>query len=104
MKIDIKKRCGKQTVTRDDGKQINTLISASWGKDEKIAVDFNNILIASVSFLDEAFGKLAFDYPKEDLKKKLSFINIEEYDRVLLNDILFSRYHQKKLGKNGVSR
>lgn len=104
MRIDIKQICGKQTVTRKDGEQINRMISASWEKDKKITINFNNILIASVSFLDEAFGKLAFEFPKEDLKERLSFDNIEEYDRALLNDILVSRYHQKELGKNGASR
>ena len=103
-KIDLKKTCKKQTVTIRECEQIKNLISASWDKESKIVIDFNNISIASVSFLDEAFGKLAFDHPKEILRKKLSFANIEEYDRALLNDILISRYHQKELGKNGLSK
>ena len=84
--------------------KIKSLISESWSKEKKITIDFNNILIASVSFIDEAFGKLAFDYQKEDLKRKLSFENIEEYDKALLNDILLSRYNQRELGENGKSR
>ncbi len=104
MKIDLKKTCKKKTVTRNDGEKIKTLISKSWDKENKITIDFNNILIASVSFIDEAFGKLAFDYPKEDLIRKLSFENIEDYDKALLNDILLSRYKQRALGENGKSR
>jgi len=50
MKIDLKKLCGKRTVTRKDGEQIKKLISESWNKETKISIDFNNILIASVSF------------------------------------------------------
>ena len=103
-KIDLKKICKKQTVTRKEGEQIKNLISDSWEKESEIVIDFNNISIASVSFLDEAFGKLAFDYPKENLREKLTFANIEEYDRALLNDILISRYHQKEIGKNGLSK
>lgn len=104
MRINLKKICKKRTVTRKDGEQIKKLISKSWDREKKIVIDFNNISIASVSFLDEAFGKLAFDHPKEILREKLSFANIEEYDRALLNDILISRYHQKELGKNGLSK
>ena len=97
MKIDLKKTCVKQTITRDDGQKIAGMITEAWEKEPYITVDFSNILIASVSFMDQAFGQLAFDYSKEVLKKKLRFINIDEYDRALLNDILISRYHQKEL-------
>lgn len=103
-KIDIKKTCKKRTVTRKEGEQVKKRILDLWDKQDKIVIDFNNISIASVSFLDEAFGKLAFDHPKEILREKLSFANIEEYDRALVNDILISRYHQKEQGKNGLSK
>lgn len=104
MNINLKDICGKKTITREDGQIINYMIVNSWDKEDKIIIDFGNILIASVSFLDEAFGKLAFEYPKDILKTKLSFENMEEYDRALLNDILISRYHQKEVGENGYSK
>ncbi len=104
MKIDLKKKCSKKTITREDGGLLYALILEAWDKEEKVIIDFSNILIASVSFLDEAFGKLAFRFSSEDLKQKMSFTNIEKYDRALLNDILISRYHQKSLGQNGPSR
>ncbi|MCK4820808.1 STAS-like domain-containing protein [bacterium] len=104
MRIVLKDKYKKRTITREDGEQINKMINDLWNKEETITIGFSKVLIASVSFLDEAFGKLAFDYPKEVLTKKLSFENLEEYDRALLNDILLSRYHQKELGENGVSR
>ncbi len=99
MEINLKDKCGKQTITRKDGKVINQIIIESWGKENKIIIDFNNILIASVSFLDEAIGKLAFEYPKKELTEKLSLKDIVDYDKSLLNDILISRYHQKELEK-----
>jgi len=104
MKINLKDKCSKQTITRKDGQIINELIVNSWDKEDKITIEFDNILIASVSFLDEAFGKLAFEYAKDILVKKLSFENMQDYDRALLNDILISRYHQKELGENGYSK
>jgi len=104
MEIILKDMCAKQTITRNDGEVIFRMIKDAWDREDKINIDFGNILIASVSFLDEAFGKLAFDYSKEFLTQKLSFNNMEEYDRALLNDILISRYRQKELGQNGYSR
>jgi len=104
MKIDLKKTCEKKTITRKDGEHIRFLITDSWGKEKKITIDFSNLLVASVSFIDEAFGKLAFDFRKEELTQKLSFENIKEYDKALLNDILLSRYKQSALGENGKSR
>jgi hypothetical protein len=104
MRINLKDKCVKDTITREDGQIINDLIKNSWDNEDKIIIDLNNITIASVSFLDEAFGKLAFIYPKDILVKKLSFENINEFDRALLNDIFHSRFHQKELGENGCSQ
>lgn len=104
MDIDLKKECGKKTITRQDGDAINKMILEAWDKEEKITINFSNILIASVSFLDEAFGQLTFEHPKKKLMEKLFFNNMQEYDRALLNDILISRYRQKDLGQNGISR
>lgn len=97
MKVDLKTLCGKQTVSREDGLVVAKTLLQAMKKGDIITIDFNNILIASVSFLDEALGKLAFKYPREVLAKKLDFKNMESFDRALLNDILISRYHQKDL-------
>lgn len=101
MIIYVQDTCNKKTITRKDGEQVKKIVVDAWEKENEIIIDFNNILVASVSFFDEAFGKLAFDHSIENLQEKLSFTNIEEYDRALLNDILISRYHQKELGQNG---
>jgi hypothetical protein len=97
MKVNLKKLCGKQTVSREDGLVVAKMLLQAMEEEDTITIDFNNILIASVSFFDEAFGKLAFKYSREVLAKKLDFKNMESFDRALLNDILISRYHQKKL-------
>lgn len=104
MIIDLKKECGNQTITRDDGKKIHTKINKLWKKEGRIIIDFGHILVASVSFIDEAFGKLAFEHSKDTLKERLAFRNMMDYDKALLNDILTSRYRQKDLEQNGPSR
>lgn len=70
MMINIKEICGNQTVTRDEGKKIFDLISLNWESADRIHIDFGGILVASVSFLDEAIGRIALQHSKEMLQKK----------------------------------
>jgi ABC-type phosphate transport system auxiliary subunit len=103
VRVNINDVCDKRTVTRDDGEKINEVLRKNWNKVKTFEIDFDNLLVASVSFLDEAFGRLALEHTKETLQEKLRFENIQEYDRALLNDILSSRFRQKALGQNGPS-
>jgi hypothetical protein len=103
MKIDIKEITKKRTVTREDGEKIQIILNEAWDKEEQFIIDFDNVLVASVSFLDEAFGQLALCHTKETLQKKLKFENIVDYDKALLNDILYSRFRQRELGEDGPS-
>jgi hypothetical protein len=103
MRIDIRRTCGKRTITRAEGEKINRIISKNWNQENLFYIDFDSVLVASVSFMDEAFGKLALMHTKEEMQGKLKFENILDYDRALINDIVYSRFRQKKLGENGAS-
>jgi len=95
--IDIKDFCGKNIVTRDDGEKVRFSIEKKWDNVDKIKIDFGNILVASVSFFDEIFGQLTLNHSRNEFTNKVVVENIQDYDRDLLNDILRSRYRQKKL-------
>ena len=95
--INIIDLCGKNIVTREDGKKVHDLITAQWYKAEKIKIDFGNVLVASVSFFDEIFGRLAFEYSQNELTSKIQVVNIQDFDRALLNDIFRSRLQQKNM-------
>ncbi len=95
--IDIEQISGKKTVSREDGRIVYEKIKRLWNRSDRITINFANLLIASVSFMDEAFGKLASEYSQEELKRKLAFENINQYDRALLNDIISSRIRQRLL-------
>jgi hypothetical protein len=94
--INIESLSGKKTVSRDDGKIIYDEIKQRWQDCEQITVDFADLLIASVSFVDEAFGQLALEFSESELRSKLKFVNMNEYDRALLNDIILSRVRQRQ--------
>lgn len=94
-KLNIKENCGTNTVTRADGKKIHQLLLDHWEKAGVIEVDFGNLVIASVSFLDEAIGQLALRFNRHELVSKLKLRRISSRDKRLLNDIFISRYRQK---------
>lgn len=94
--IKIKQICKKNLVTREDGMVIHNLILDKWNKFDQIEIDFGNILIASVSFLDEALGKLASDLDVNEIRRKIHLKNIQDFDRNLVNTISISRLRQKK--------
>lgn len=98
--LNIEHISGKKTVTREDGRVVYEKIKALWEEHDRISVNFANLLVASVSFMDEAFGQLATEHSQEELRKKLEFLNMSRFDRALLNDIIISRIRQRLHKKN----
>jgi hypothetical protein len=99
MKLKINDICGKRTVTRADGRKLSQIILDNWRKTDKIEIDFGHLLIASVSFMDEAFGALGLKFTQNQIVTKISVRNITPQDRQLLNDIMRSRFRQRQLQK-----
>jgi hypothetical protein len=98
--LNIEQISGKKTVSREDGRLVYEKIKALWQEHDRISVNFANLLVASVSFMDEAFGQLAIEHSQEELRKKLEFVNMSRFDRALLNDIIISRIRQRLHKKN----
>ncbi len=84
-------------VTRDDGKKVRDMIESQWSDSDKIKIDFGNVLVASVSFIDEIFGQLALKYSRSEVTDKIVIENMQDFDRALLNDIMRSRFQEKEL-------
>jgi hypothetical protein len=40
---------------------------------------------------------LAFKFAREEVKSKIQLVNIQDFDRALVNDILVSRFRQREL-------
>ena len=99
--INVEQISGKNTVSREDGKILYDKIKHLWKSSDQITVDFDDLIVASVSFMDEAFGHLALEHPREELKTKLRFVGMNEYDRALLNDIILSRVRQRNVRVHG---
>jgi len=95
--IDIKRVAGTDTVSREHGRKIRKIVEHLLKIKDKITIDFSNLSIASPSFIDEAFAKLMLKYPLDDIRTKLSFINMTEFDRALLNDLVRARIRERTL-------
>jgi hypothetical protein len=98
MLLRIADVCGDSRVFRDDGLKLRRAIEKQWAREETIEIDFDNIRIASASFLDEGIAALALMIPMEEIKRKLRMRNITEPDRVLLNHLILSRSRERQAG------
>ena len=95
--IDIKKMAGTETVSREHGRKIRKIIELYFKSKDRVIIDFSNLSIASPSFIDEAFAKLLLKYSIDEVKQKLTFINISYFDRALLNDLIIARIRERSL-------
>jgi hypothetical protein len=66
-----------------------------WNDAEPMVLDFDGVVIASVSFFDESFGLLALRYPLQELTRRFKVENINAPDRQLLNTIVLARDRER---------
>lgn len=101
MRITVTEICGPSRIYRSDGAKLREAIEQRWSDAEPLEVDFENITVASISFLDEAIAVLALDHPKDMLKRRLKLLNLHDADRRLLNAHIVSRARQREAGDVG---
>jgi hypothetical protein len=84
MIIEISQKVGKHCSQRFSennqvgGESIRLFIEENWDKEDTITISFEGVLTATSSFIDEAIGKLAFNYSPKALNAKLKFINTND--------------------------
>lgn len=98
-RLNVKSICGAHTLSRADGNKLHKLIVRHWGASKSIEIDFDNMTIASVSFLDESIGQLIMQFPMRGIITKLKLIRLPQFDRKLLNDIFAARIKQTRNAK-----
>lgn len=93
--ISVVEACGDSRVFREDGEKLRRRIKELWSDLEPVDVDFGHVVIASVSFFDEAIAVLALQYPLDVIKRRVKVLNITEPDRRLLNTLVVSRNRER---------
>lgn len=97
--ICVKLFLHSKVTSRADGEVLREHLLRNWDSVDSFELDFNGLQVASVSFLDEAFGMLAEHYGKKEILQKVKTQNVDELDQKMLDSILRSRLSQFKKGK-----
>ena len=97
-RIDVIALCGAARISRDDGQRLRLEVEKHWHDPEPITVDFGNVTIASLSFLDEALGILALRHSLDEIRQRVRVENIKEPDRAVLNRLMLTRADERNQG------
>jgi hypothetical protein len=96
MKIRVRDVCKESRVFREDGVRLRHAIEEGWLRADTVEVDFEQIRIASASFLDEGIAVLALRLSLDEIKRKLRVVNLTEPDRRLLNELTLARARERR--------
>ena len=72
-------------ITYEDGEKVYALISQALTQEKKVILDFQGITLVIPAFLHAAIGELYKDFDSDFLNRHLTFINIEETNKALLD-------------------
>ena len=73
------------TITYEDGEKVYALIFQALTEEKKVILDFQGITLVIPAFLHAAIGELYKDFDSDFLNSHLTFINIEETNKALLD-------------------
>ena len=77
------------------GEDIRAMIISAWTDTEIVQLDFDNETVASGSIFDE-IAKLFDEFPKEEVKRRLQFKDIDQWDLKLLAHLAKLRLDKQK--------
>ena len=72
-------------ITYEDGEKVYALIFQALTEEKKVILDFQGITLVIPAFLHAAIGELYKDFDNDFLNSHLTFINIEETNKALLD-------------------
>ena len=91
--ISIAREFSKDRISREAGEKLRTLIVQAGYEHQQLVIDFNHLIVASTSFLDEGLAKLADEgWTARDVDKKIVLKNIHPLDRELLQTLSQDRW------------
>jgi uncharacterized protein (DUF1330 family) len=86
--------------TRTIGEKVRNFIEEHWDSSDKIVVEFEPDLKATISFMDEAFAKLLDTHTPEEFLNKVSFKDLSEYNQSLVLKVLRNRMAHARFKAN----
>lgn len=95
LRIPLKKLIEGKGTLRVLGEEVRNFIENAWTEYQIIELDFENETVQSGSLFDEIV-KLFDEYPKEEVKRRLKFVNIDPWDESLIVHLAKLRLTKKK--------
>jgi hypothetical protein len=103
-RVVFKKLLQRPGSLRTVGEAIKDYVEKLWKEYDIVELDFENETVASGSLFDE-IAKLFNEYPKEEVKRRLRFVNIDPWDERLIVHLAKLRMaHKKKPVQNEHTR
>lgn len=91
-KINIKRDFSKDFISREAGEKLRLKILEVAKKKGRVEIDFGHTIIASTSFFDEGFAKLAEEgWAQKDFHVRIQLKNINPRDRDILEKLCQNR-------------
>jgi hypothetical protein len=88
---------------REIGEFLRAKIVEAWTDHDIVELDFENETVASGSLFDE-IAKLFLEYPKEEVKRRLRFVNIDPWDERLIVHLAKLRMARTKARKKNTTK
>ena len=88
MKIIIKEEFKKDYISREAGEELRKIILAAIKNQEKITLDFSELVIASTAFFDESIAKLVNEkIEPQEFNEFVTIKNINRNDQKVLDQV-----------------
>jgi hypothetical protein len=92
MMIRIRDEFKEDYISRVAGERLRNRVLEAVAKGEKITLDFTGITIASTSFFDEGFAKLAdCGWTRPTFDAAITFIGLHPLDKRVLDEMCRNR-------------
>lgn len=99
-RINVKADFKDDHITRMAGERMRNMILAATNSGDRVEIDFEGLKIASTSFFDEGFAKLADEgWTMEKLVSLVTLKNIYHRDKKILDDLFSRRLSRAKTNR-----
>ena len=106
MTINVAQLIGENAVSIQKGEILYNEISRFWDSSELIELDFNNVKVFATPFFNRGVAPFLKDIKIEELQKKLSFKNMNDIGRSVLNHVIHNaiEYYSDEKLKEGIDK
>lgn len=90
--IRIQEEFGEDYISRVAGERLRRMILQAVKGEKNVEIDFGGLVVASTSFFDEGFAKLALEgWSKKDFDSHIRLKNIDSKDHLILEKLCLNR-------------